>query len=375
MKLSAREKLRIVQLYYGSQSYVKTRRAFCLECGYTFKKGPSYQLVVRTVKHFEEFGTIHNINKNPKLNKGRIPVVSKNTETIETVRQSLQETPKKSLKRRALDLDLSPTTLQKIVRTELKAFPYKISVKHALTPDDKIRRVGMCRWIVDRLEQMPNWINDVWFSDETHFHLNGAVNNHNNIYWGTSPPEETTDRNLKGQKVTCFVAFNAKHGIIGPYWFEEEGKTVTINAVRYRDVIRKFDNDVSAILSPNQRRNAWFMQDGAPPHTAHATLDYLKVLFQTRLLALGTDHPWSPHSPDLNPLDFWLWGAAKDVVYKDRPVNLNDLKTKITEYIQQISPYLCKKVGNNFTVRMKACLKRDGGHIEHINYRRLALDV
>ena len=121
----------------------------------------------------------------------------------------------------------------------------------------------MCPWIVDRLEQIPNWINHVWFNDETHFHLNGAVNNHNNIFWGTSPTDKTTDRNIKGQKVRCFVAFafNAKCGIIGYYWFEEEDRTVTINAVRYRDVIRKFNNDISTILFRNQRRQSWFMQN------------------------------------------------------------------------------------------------------------------
>jgi len=51
---------------------------------------------------------------------------------------------------------------------------------------------------------------------------------------------------------------------------------------------------------------AWFMQDGAPSHTASDATTYLKELFNSRLFALGTDHEWAPHSPNLNPLDFWL---------------------------------------------------------------------
>ena len=78
----------------------------------------------------------------------------------------------------------------------------------------------MCNWLSDRMEWYPNWINLLWFSDEAHFHLNDAINNHNNnIFWGTEPPE-ITERYLKGPKVTCFCAFNGRWGTLGPYWFE-----------------------------------------------------------------------------------------------------------------------------------------------------------
>ena len=142
----------------------------------------------------------------------------------------------------------------------------------------------MCDWISQKLERTPSWINHIWFSDEAHFHLNSAVNNHNNIFWGSDLPEEITERQLKGPKVTAFVAFNARHGLLGPYWFEEDGKTVTINAARYRDVIAKFYDDLSATLSEGQLRMAWFKQNGAPPHTAQETIAYLRGLFNTRSL-------------------------------------------------------------------------------------------
>ena len=53
------------------------------------------------------------------------------------------------------------------------------------------RRLDMCNWLSDRMELYPNWINLIWFSDEVHFHLNGDINNHNNIFWGAEPPEIT----------------------------------------------------------------------------------------------------------------------------------------------------------------------------------------
>ena len=230
----------------------------------------------------------------------------------------------------------------------------------------------MCEWLGENLEARPGWINHIWFSDEAHFHLNGAVNNHNNIFWGSEPPEEITEKQLKGPKVTAFVAFNAKHGLLGPYWFEEGGRTITINGERYREVVRQFHVDVNEILTPGQFRLAWFMQDGASPHTAHETIAYLQQLFRNRLLALGTTYEWSPHSPDLNPLDFWLWGAAKGSVFANKPENLFQLKQNVANYIQEVRPETLVKVGQNFRLGIKACLNRGGMHIENVNYKKFA---
>lgn len=83
------------------------------------------------------------------------------------------------------------------------------------------------------------------------------------------------------------------------------------------------------------------------------------------------NYAWAPHSPDLNPLDFWLRGAAKDVVYKEKPATLRELKVIVTNYIRQVTQEVWGKVGNNFSVRLQACQKREGAHIEHINYRKL----
>ena len=42
-----------------------------------------------------------------------------------------------------------------------------------------------------------------------------------------------------------------------------------------------------------QSRLAWFMQDSARPHTAHASLKHLRGLFKNRLIGLNTDE-WAP---------------------------------------------------------------------------------
>jgi len=59
------------------------------------------------------------------------------------------------------------------------------------------------------------------------------VNSKNNIFWGSTLPEHCLQRPLHSVKFTAWVAIS-KHGIIGPFWFEDDNKqSVTINPERY----------------------------------------------------------------------------------------------------------------------------------------------
>lgn len=364
------QKLKIVQLWYESKSPAVVRRRFNTLQGYKSKSDCAALTnlkIQRIVQHFEKEKTLHKVNKKRSGRKSSIT-----PEKQEQVRESVVNSPKKSYRIRAQELAMAPTTLLRVMRKDLKLFPFRISTHHVLQQQDKEKRIEMCNWLNEKLEQSPMWLNHVWFSDEAHFHLNGAVNNHNNVFWGQTSPDEISEKRLKGPKVTAFVAFNKKHGLLGPYWFEENGRTVTINSERYITILDQFYGDLTQKLTQGQLRRAWFMQDGARPHTAHATLDHLGGLFQSRLISLNTAHEWAPHSPDLNPLDFWFWGAAKGKVYASRPQTLEDLKQNVADYATEITNDTWQKVGQNFCIRVKACFNRNGAHIEHVDYKKFA---
>ena len=38
------------------------------------------------------------------------------------------------------------------------------------------KRVEMCEWITDVIEDVPDLLTDIWFSDEAHFYLSGHAN-------------------------------------------------------------------------------------------------------------------------------------------------------------------------------------------------------
>ena len=135
--------------------------------------------------------------------------------------------------------------------------------------------------------------------------------------------------------------------MLGPCWFEEaNGKIVTVTSEWSHKVLCRFHTDLAQLLSPNQLRLAWFMQDGAPSHTAGETIDLLHQLFGNHVIILGTAHEWAPHSPDLNPLDFFFtfnfWGAAKDEVYANKPRTLAVQKQEVEDDRQATTPAICR---------------------------------
>jgi hypothetical protein len=59
----------------------------------------------------------------------------------------------------------------------------------------------------------------------------------------------------------------------------------------------------------------WYMHDGAPSYFSRAVRDVLNNIYHGRWIGWGGPTAWPPRYPDLNPLDFYLWGHPKTLVY------------------------------------------------------------
>jgi hypothetical protein len=90
----------------------------------------------------------------------------------------------------------------------------------------------------------------------------------------------------------------SRRRIIGPIFFNER-----TTAQRNRNqILEVFINQ----LHENELQRGYFPQDGAPPHVAHQTINYLQEFFGGRL---ANRDRCPPRSPDLTPLDFNLFGS------------------------------------------------------------------
>ncbi|GFX09863.1 hypothetical protein TNCV_3565411 [Trichonephila clavipes] len=92
-------------------------------------------------------------------------------------------------------------------------------------------------------------------------------------------------------------------------------------------------------LNNHDVQELWFQQDGATCHTARATINLLKDTFGDRLISRFGPVNWPPRSCDLTPLDYFLWGYVKSLVYADKPQMLDHLENNIHRFRHKC----CKK--------------------------------
>ena len=93
--------------------------------------------------------------------------------------------------------------------------------------------------------------------------------------------------------------------------------------------------------------NIWIQQDGATCHTAEATLDVLRPVFEDRIISRRADVVWPPQSCDLAPLDYYLWSNVEDKCHADKPETIEALKDNIRKAIGEIQlPTIDNKLKN-----------------------------
>ena len=140
------------------------------------------------------------------------------------------------------------------------------------------KRVAMCRWFCDKVDGNPNFLDNLWFADETHFLLSGHVNSKNSIFWDSTPPKGCLQRLLHSIKCTAWVSIS-KHGTIEPHWFQDESEmSLMVNSQRYTEVLQRFSTTLGRRRG-FEREGQWFQQNGGTPHTSNETLQWLRHRF------------------------------------------------------------------------------------------------
>ncbi|GFX72796.1 transposable element Tc3 transposase [Trichonephila clavipes] len=112
-----------------------------------------------------------------------------------------------------------------------------------------------------------------------------------------------------------------------------------------------------------------FQQDRATCHTARDTIDLLKDTLGDRLISRFGPVNWPPRSCDLTPLDYFLWGYVKSLVYADKPQTLDHLEDNIRRVIADIRPQMLEKVIENWTSRLDYIRASRGSHMPELIFK------
>ncbi|GBN43472.1 hypothetical protein AVEN_160876-1 [Araneus ventricosus] len=111
---------------------------------------------------------------------------------------------------------------------------------------------------------------------------------------------------------------------------------------------------------PQFSKGVIFQQDGAPPHCGNIVREFLDTTFPQRWIGRGAVMALPPRSPDITPLDFYLWGYVKQHVYSERINDINHLQQRITDVIHSVTPDVLTRVGEELDYRLDVCRATNG---------------
>lgn len=266
-----------------------------------------------------------------------------------------------SVRQVSANLAISKSSVQRIASNDLHLHPYRTEVKHGLLEVDFVQRTEACHHLLQELEpQNPT----ILFVDEATFRTDGTVNLWNDRFWavrGTRPDIPPAGVFQNAQRTTVLAAVS-RNWLGGPYFFHG-----TVTAASYCDILEHF---LLPDLAAANVDNLWFMQDGAPAHTALATRNFLINVFGAdRLIGQHFALPWPARSPDLNPVDFFLWGFIRDRVFANGVLQnrqlLNDAVLEAFNWTRANRMDAVRNAADAFLPRLRECIEHDGRQLRH----------
>ena len=271
--------------------------------------------------------------------------------------------PRQSTRRAGLELNMSHQSIIRILH-ERGFRPYRLRRRHAMNEADYEARVLFATDVLEMLDEDPQMLNNIIFSDEAHFSLSGNTNTWNSRYWDLDNPDFFIEMPLHSPRVSAWAGIWS-HGIIGPFFFEDEqGATVTVNSERY---VQMLETKFLPVIQDREEFVAgdlWLMQDGAPAHIGRNVRAWMQQNFEEcEIGRYGSIH-WPARSPDLTPMDFFVWGWVKDQVYRHRVNTLNELKTRITQTMNEMPLDFVANSLLSFKSRLQSCINNNGRHVE-----------
>lgn len=232
-------------------------------------------------------------------------------------------------------------------------------VQHLREEDFPIR-LEFCEWFLQQAEEDADFSKFIIFSDESLFTREGIFNSRNWHIWSDENPHALRIRNNQVRWKMNIWAGILGTNILGPIVLPDilDGNAY----LRFlRENLPEFVEDVPL----DRRGQLIFQQDGAPPHNKRCVTNFLDRTFPDRWMGRFGPLRWPARSPDLNPLDFFLWGHCKQFVYRDIPQTLEDLDMKLHCAFGTITEDMLERVHRNLIRRMQACIRNGGGQFEH----------
>lgn len=290
------------------------------------------------------------------------PQTTRSPELEEAVLDEISEHPETSTRKISQILNVSHMTVWRILKDQL-LYPYHVQRVQALTLRDFQPRMEFAHWLQRKVEQHPQFLSSILFTDEASFSRNGIMNFHNNHIWTDDNPHAITQTRFQDR-----FSFNVWIGIIGDYLIGPYFLPLRLNGNAYQHFLEHELPQLMEDVPVGIRMNSWFMHDGAPAHFSLVARNFLDVAYAQRWIGRGSTHHWPPRSPDLNPVDFFLWGHLKSLVYASPIEDEEMLRNRIINSCETIrnTPGIFQRVRDSLVRRAEACITVGGNHFQQL---------
>lgn len=353
LNFSNEDYLNLLAIYYESDKII-SRACRVFSQRYPDRSQPSRDTIHRIISNCLNYGSF----KKP-VNKVK-PVVD-NEENEINVLAFFHAFPGSGLRDAETHLRIPFKSIERILLKH-KWKPFKYHIVHSLVEGDFVRRVNFCEMMLIKTQEDPEFLEKIIWTDEAKFSRNGLFNWHNSHY--RSPENLFLARETHFQESWSFNVHCAiKHDRIFSLHIYEENLTGNGYVNLLTNIIEsEMDN-----LPLNIYSETWYQHDGAPAHGTNEVCTALNRIFDDRWLGNNGPHLWPPRSPDLIPLDFFLWGHIKNVVYKDPITTKEDLVQRVRNAIGELNENTIRAATTNeFLTRVNKCLEVNGRTFEQL---------
>ncbi|XP_066587607.1 histone-lysine N-methyltransferase SETMAR-like [Prorops nasuta] len=353
MNYTPREMADIVEVYYRSgANRAATIRNYTER--YLERRHPDGNVIARLIQRFKDTGSCLISNEGGRPRTTRTPRME------EEILQIFKEHPEKSTRSVGRQLGVDHMSVYRVLKEDSQ-HPYKICRVQELRPTGYAKRTTFCQWLLERESQEPGFSRRILFSDESKFDHEGVFNNRNNHCWNRVNPYATQPRAFQKK-----WSINLWGGIVGTYVIGPVVIPDRLTGEIYTQFLRTELPEILEEVPLEIRRGMWFQQDGAAPHYHRVAIAALDDIFPHRWIGRRGPVEWPPRSPDLNPLDFFLWGYLKNSVYTGIVDDPDDLAARLDIAFADISEEMLDSMHSNLLRRARLCIQVNGQHFQHL---------
>lgn len=260
----------------------------------------------------------------------------------------------------AREIEVSRYTVHQIVHKDLKLKCLKKKRAQELTESNKLARLVRAKQLLRHYP--PSKVDFIWFTDEKIFTVATPKNPQNDRLY---VPIVTRKKQIPAARLlqtrttfTKSVMVSVAVSALGATELIFIDPGVKINGAYYRDVL--LSQHLLPAIKAVSGEFFVFQQDSAPAHRAYETVEMLRQNTPEFI----PPSLWPPNSPDLNPVDYKIWGVLQERVYKTRIRDVAHLKQRLIEEWTKFDQLIIDGSINQWRKRLLACVAADGGHFE-----------